>query len=227
MSFFDVVYKILAEGYAPSEYKGMGIAAAMLASIILSVYIYFCYRLVGRRSFYSASYNLALLGAGPVTAALILLMSQNAIASIGVVGALSIVRLRGAVKEPLDQVFILWSVACGIFIAAGRWRIGIIVSILMTAVVILMDILPLSKASLILSVYGHEGEKANLRKVCGEVISRNCTGVKTISEGKLGQRSSLVLRIRTKQRLRLTNELANLPEVDSVTLVEQTGEVSL
>ena len=226
MSFFDVVYKILAEGYAPSEYKGMGIVAAMLASIILSIYIYFCYRLVGRRTFYSTNYNLSLLAAGPVTASLILLMSQNAIASIGVVGALSIVRLRGTVKEPMDQVFILWSVACGIFIAAGKWRIGILVSIIMTAIVILLDILPLGKAPLILSVYGCEGARTDLKKVCGDVISRNCSAVKKISEGKRGKRRTLVLKVRTKQRLRLTNELADLPEVDSVTLNEQTGEVS-
>lgn len=226
MNFFDVVYKILAEGYAPSEYKGMGIAAAMLASIILSIYIFFCYRLVGRRTFYSASYNLMLLIVGPVTAALILLISQNAIFGIGVVGALSIVRLRGPIKEPLDLVFILWAVACGIFIAAGRWRVGIIVSIIMTAVVILMDILPLSRASLILSVYGREGDKTDLQKACSSVISRNCRGVKKISEGRSGKRKNLVLKIHTNQRLRLTNELANLPEVDSVTLVEQTGEVS-
>lgn len=226
MNFFDVIYKILAEGYAPSEYKGMGIAAAMLASIILSIYIYFCYRLVGRRTFYSANYNLSLLAAGPVTAALILLMSQNAIASIGVVGALSIVRLRGAVKEPMDLVFMLWSMACGIFIAAGKWRIGIIVSIIMTAIVILLDILPLGKAPLILSVYGREGARTDLKKACGDVIARNCSMVKKISEGKRGSRRNLVLKVQTKQRLRLTNELADLPEVDSVTLNEQTGEVS-
>ena len=226
MSFIDVVFKILSEGYPPSEYQGKGIAAAMIAAALVSVYIFFCYRLTRRRSLYSMSFNLSLLAAAPVTAALILLMSQNAIASIGVVGALAIIRLRGAVKEPMDQVFILWSVACGIFIAAGKWRIGILVSIIMTAIVILLDILPLGKAPLILSVYGCEGARTDLKKVCGDVISRNCSAVKKISEGKRGKRRTLVLKVRTKQRLRLTNELADLPEVDSVTLNEQTGEVS-
>ncbi len=108
MSFIDVVFKILSEGYPPSEYQGKGIAAAMIAAALVSVYIFFCYRLTRRRSLYSMSFNLSLLAAAPVTAALILLMSQNAIASIGVVGALAIIRLRGAVKEPMDQVFILW-----------------------------------------------------------------------------------------------------------------------
>ncbi|MDO5132604.1 MAG: hypothetical protein Q4D81_06445 [Eubacteriales bacterium] len=226
MSLIDIIYKILSEGYPPSEYQGKGIAVAILASMILSIYIYACYWITGRRSFYSKNYNLSLLCAGPVTAALILLMHQNAIASIGVVGALSIIRLRGAVKEPMDEVFILWSVAVGIFMASGKWRLGIIVSIVMTAAVIFLDLLPLGSAPLILSVYGHPGDKTDLWKVCEDTTWRSCSRVKLISTGKVDGKQSVVLKIRTKQRLRLTNELANLPEVSGVTLVEQSGEVS-
>jgi hypothetical protein len=198
----------------------------MLASIVLSLYIYACYRVTGRRSFYSMSYNLSLLGAGPVTAALILLMHQNAIASVGVVGALAIIRLRSAVKEPMDLAFLLWSMASGIFIAAGMWRVGIVVSIAVTAIVILLDYLPLGRAPLILSVYGYPGEKKNLQSACSGVLGRTCRKVKVISTGKVDGKQSLVMRVQTKQRLRLTNELALLPEVESVTLVEQEGEVS-
>lgn len=226
MSFIDAVYKILAEGYSPSEFGGMGIAVAMVASAVLSIYIYFCYRVVSRRSFYSRNYNLSLLVSGPVTAGLILMMHQNAIASVGVIGVLAIVRLRGTVKEPMDLTFILWSVACGIFIAAGKWRVGIVVSIFITAIVIILDLLPLGRAHLILSVYGNPGEKTDLQKVCGGIISQNCNNVKVISRGKSDGRQSLVMRVNTKQRMRLTNELAKLPEVDSVTLLEQSGEVS-
>lgn len=226
MSLIDIVYKILSEGYSPSEYGGKGIAIAMTASAILSLYIFFCYRITGRRTFYSLNYNLSLLAAGPVTAALVLLMHQNAIAAIGVVGALSIIRFRSAVKEPADQVFLLWSVACGIIIASGRWRVGIVVSIFMTVIVIVLDLLPLGRAPLILSIYGHPGGKDDLESACADVISRCCDRKKEISRGKSDGRLSLVLRVSTKQRLRLTSELADLPEVESVTLVEQSGEVS-
>ena len=226
MSVIDVILKILAEGYSPSEYGGLGIAIALIASAVLSVYIYFCYRVVSRRTFYSLSFNLSLLAAGPVTAALILMMHQSTIATIGVVGALTIIRLRGAVKEPMDLVFLLWSVACGIFIAAGMWRVGIIVSIAITAIVIILDILPLGRSPLILSVYGHPGEKTDLQSVCGKIISETCSRVKVISRGKVDGKQSLVLSVSTRQRIRLTSELAKLPEVDSVTLLEQGGEVS-
>lgn len=226
MSVINVIYKILAEGYSPSEYGGVGIAVALAASAILSIYIFFCYRVVGRRTFYSQNYNLSLLAAGPVTAALILLMQQNTIAAVGVIGALAIVRLRSAVKEPMDLVFLLWSVACGIFIAAGMWRVGIIVSIVITAIVIILDLLPLGRAPLILSIYGNPGEKIDLQSVCGQTIARSCNRVKVISRGKSDGRQTLVLRVNTKQRIRLTNELSRLPEVESVTLLEQGGEVS-
>ena len=226
MSFIDVIFKILSEGYSPAQYGGTGIAVAMVAAELLSLYIFLCYRFVGRRSFYSFSYSLSLLGAGPVTCALILLMHQNAIAGIGVVGALSIIRLRGAVKEPMDLVFVLWSVAGGIFIASGMWRVGILVSIIMTAVVILLDLLPLGSAPLILSIYGYPGRKTDLKKVCGDTLYAYCSRVKFIARGKNDGKQNISFSIRTKQRIGLMNELAKLPEVESVTIVEQSGEVS-
>lgn len=226
MSFIDVVFKILSEGYPPSEYQGKGIAAAMIAAAIVSVYIFFCYRLTRRRSLYSMSFNLSLLAAAPVTAALILLMSQNAIASIGVVGALAIIRLRGAVKEPMDQVFILWSVASGIFIASGMWRIAIVTTAVMTATVILLDYLPIGSAPLILTVYGHPGDGEDIQKACRQIIESCCSKVRKISTGRTDGKQMLVLRVATRQRLRLINEIAALPAVESVTLLEQSGEVS-
>ena len=157
---------------------------------------------------------------------LILLMSQNAIASIGVVGALAIIRLRGAVKEPMDQVFILWSVASGIFIASGMWRIAIVTTAVMTATVILLDYLPIGSAPLILTVYGHPGDGEDIQKACRQIIESCCSKVRKISTGRTDGKQMLVLRVSTRQRLRLINEIAALPAVESVTLLEQSGEVS-
>lgn len=226
MSMIDVVFKILSEGYPPSEYQGKGIAAAMIASVLVSVYIFFCYRLTRRRSLYSRSFNLSLLAVGPVTASLILLMSQNAIASIGVVGALAIVRLRGAVKEPMDLVFLLWSIAGGIFVASGMWRIAIVTTAVMTATVIFLDYLPIGNAPLILTVYGHPGAGEDIQKACRQVVENCCSKVRKISTGRTDGKQMLVLSVSTRQRLRLINEIAALPAVESVTLLEQSGEVS-
>lgn len=222
----DVVFKILSEGYPPSEYQGRGIAAAMIASVLVSVYIFFCYRLTRRRTLYSRSFNLSLLAAGPVTASLILLMSQNAIASIGVVGALAIVRLRGAVKEPMDLAFLLWSIASGIFVASGMWRIAIVTTAVMTATVIFLDYLPIGNAPLVLAVYGHPGSGEDIQKACRQVVESCCSKVRKISTGRTDGKQTLVLSVSTRQRLRLINEIAALPAVESVTLLEQSGEVS-
>jgi hypothetical protein len=126
----------------------------------------------------------------------------------------------------MDLAFLLWSMASGIFIAAGMWRVGLLASIFITAIVIILDILPFGRAPLILSVYGNPGEKTDLQSVCDRVIRQSCRNGKVISRGKADGRQNLVMRVRTKQRLRLTNELAKLPEVESVTLLEQGGEVS-
>ena len=92
--------------------------------------------------------------------------------------------------------------------------------------VIFLDILPFGKAPLILSVYGRQGEKADLEKICSETIARFCSQKKRISSGKVDGKQNLVLKVRTKRRQQLTTELSMLPGVGSVTILEQNGEVS-
>lgn len=81
---------------------------------ILACYIFVVYRLVTKKIFYSKSFNIALAVIAVVTAAIILAVQSSIVISLGMVGALSIVRFRTAVKEPMDLCFLFWSIAVGI-----------------------------------------------------------------------------------------------------------------
>ena len=84
---------------------------------VFAIYIFFIYRAVTRKTFYSKNFNLSLIAMAIITAGIILTIQSNVVLSLGMVGALSIVRFRTAVKDPLDLVFLYWSISVGIICA--------------------------------------------------------------------------------------------------------------
>ena len=119
MSFKDIFKKSFLEGFATAELTGRVILAALGIAAVLALYIFFfVYRIMTRKTFYSRNFGIALVGVALITAALILTMQSSVVISLGMVGALSIVRFRTAIKDPLDLMFLFWSISVGIIYAA-------------------------------------------------------------------------------------------------------------
>ena len=95
------------------------IVATLFVSALLALYVFAIYRLVTRKVFYSKNFNISLAAMSIITAAIILAMQSNLVISLGMVGALSIVRFRTAVKDPMDLVFLFWAIAEGILCGAS------------------------------------------------------------------------------------------------------------
>ena len=114
MSFKDVFKKSFVEGFAASEVSGKAILAGLGFAAVLALYIFFVYRVMTRKTFYSKNFGIALVGVAMTTTALILTMQSSVVISLGMVGALSIVRYRTAIKDPLDLMFLFWSISVGI-----------------------------------------------------------------------------------------------------------------
>ena len=100
MSFKDIFKKSFLEGYASAEITTPTIVVALGIACVLALYIFFVYRVVTRKTFYSKNFNITLAVITVITAALILTMQSSVVLSLGMVGALSIVRFRTAVKDP-------------------------------------------------------------------------------------------------------------------------------
>ena len=119
MSFKDIFKKSFLEGFATAELTGRVILAALGIAAVLALYIFFVYRVMTRKTFYSRNFGIAMAGVTVITASLILTMQSSVVISLGMVGALSIVRFRTAIKEPMDIAFLFWAIAVGIILAAG------------------------------------------------------------------------------------------------------------
>ena len=140
MTFKDIFKKSFLEGFAGSEINLTTIIVALAVASALALYIFLTYRIVTRKTFYSKNFNISLAGITVITAALILTMQSSVVLSLGMVGALSIVRFRTAIKDPMDLMFLFWSISVGIICGAGLAQIAVILSIVVTVGVFILDI---------------------------------------------------------------------------------------
>ena len=142
MSFKDIFKKSFLEGYASAEITTLTIVTALGIACALALYIFIVYRVVTRKTFYSKNFNITLAGITVITAALILTMQSSVVLSLGMVGALSIVRFRTAIKDPMDLMFLFWSISVGIICGAGLAQVAVILSVVLTLGILILDQMP-------------------------------------------------------------------------------------
>lgn len=108
----------------------------ILLSFVIGLFIFFIYKKTFNGVLYSANFGLSLMGLCMIATILIMAVSSNVVLSLGMVGALSIVRFRTAIKEPLDIVFLFWAISAGIILATGMIPLAVFGSIAIGAVLL-------------------------------------------------------------------------------------------
>jgi uncharacterized membrane protein YhiD involved in acid resistance len=139
------------------------------------------------------------------------------------VGALSIIRFRTAIKDPMDLVFLFWSISIGIICGAGLYEIALVTSVGVTVFILVLDMLPVAKAPMMLVVNSSvmEGEKAVL-----DVVSKYTHSYKVKSRNLSKGRLDLVLELRVKDESGLVSEVAAMDGMISASLIAHDGEVT-
>ncbi len=115
----------------------LDIVLTVVLSFAIGLLIFLVYKKTYRGVMYSASFGVTLVAMTMISAVLILAVSSNVVLSLGMVGALSIVRFRTAIKEPLDIAFLFWSIAAGIILAAGMIPLAVFGSVVIAVVLII------------------------------------------------------------------------------------------
>lgn len=111
-------------------------ALALVISLALGLFVFFVYKKTFRGVLYSSTFGVSLVGLSMVTTLVILAVTSNVVLSLGMVGALSIVRFRAAIKDPLDIVYLFWALACGIVTGAGQFVMAIVGSVVVGVVLL-------------------------------------------------------------------------------------------
>ena len=131
MNFNDIIKNSVLENYS----YGLSlrqICVVLGMTLILGIYIFMVYRVAVNNEFYSKDFNRTLTLMAVVTAGIILAIQSNLVISLGMVGALSIVRFRTAIKSPIDLLFLFWSISIGIICGAGLYLVAGVLCIVVT-----------------------------------------------------------------------------------------------
>lgn len=223
MTFSDIFKKSFLDGFTATDINLYTAAAAMLATCFLAVYVFLVYRTLTRKTFYSKNFNISLVGIAVVTAGIILTIQSSIVVSLGMVGALSIVRFRTAVKDPLDLMFLFWAIAIGIICGVGLAEIALLLSLILTMVLLVLNHIPVAKAPMILVVNASclDAEADILAAV--QKYAKNST-VK--SRNMTGSTLDLIVELRTAEGGKLVRELMELPSVTAASIMTHDGEVT-
>lgn len=223
MNFSDIFKKGFLASYTSENISVPHITAVLLITAAIAAYIFIVYRLITKKTFYSKNFNIALAGIAVVTAGIILAVQSSIVISLGMVGELSIVRFRTAIKEPMDLCFLFWSIAVGICCGAHMTEVAVVLSLVLTVLVIILDRLPVGRAPMILvaNLSDSKEEPALTGKV-GEYCKYYKVKSRNIAMGQC----NLVMEVRAAKEYEMMQELARLSGVESVSLVSHDGEVT-
>ena len=119
MSFNDVIKKSVLEGFSNTDVPTAQVVVILGVTFLVALYIYWIYGMVNRTALYDRSFHVSMSIISVITAGIIIAMQSSIVISLGMVGALSIVRFRTAIKNPMDLLFLFWSIGTGII--CGRY----------------------------------------------------------------------------------------------------------
>ena len=196
-----------------------GFMMSILAAFICCMIIYMVYRNFYKGVIYNNNFNILLVLTGMVTCFIVIVISSNVVLSLGMVGALSIVRFRTAVKDPLDVGFLFWSVAVGITCGAGLYVLSFLASIVIAGVyILLIKVRSRKRVYLLIVKYNQQGQESVIRALNSiQKVLKNKTTT--------GAYTEVTYEIRLKDEN--TSFLSLLSEeegVDYATIVEFTGD---
>ena len=223
MNISDIFKRSFVEGFAMADVSLKSVVVTFGLVSIFAVYIFFVYRIVTRKTFYRQSFNISLAMISLIVAAIVLAIQSNIVVSLGMVGALSIVRFRTAIKDPIDLMFLFWSIAIGIVVAAGLPGIAIVASALITLGIIFFEMLPLAKAPMLLIVNANKGVKRDEVIAC---VKENSSFFSVKSQTYETERLDMIIELRVKEEGKLLDAINSIEGIKRCSLVNHDGEVT-
>lgn len=220
MTFKDIFKSSFLENMTSVNLADMVIA--LLLAFCLGLFIFFIYKKTYQGVMYSSSFGTTLIALTMITTIVILAVTSNVVLSLGMVGALSIVRFRTAIKEPLDIAFLFWSIAVGIILAAGMIPLAVMGSVVIGLIILIF----VNKKShcnpyiVVLSCVDSSSEK-KARDLLAQQVEKCVVKSKTAQKGHI----ELNMEIRLKDdHTDFINKIADIQGVNSAVLVSYNGE---
>ena len=181
MSFFERIFDDIVNSYAKEEFSTSLIASVLIVVAILGAYEFLVYRFVSHRAFYNKSFNISVAVIPFFVATIVMCLQSNLVITLGTIGALAIIRFRTSVKDPVDMLYLLWSVHTGIMCGCQLYEIAVLTSLAVTVVLFILNFVNFGRRPYCLIIHCAENDddkvmaavKANTKRY--RIKSRNYT----------------------------------------------------
>ena len=223
-TFADIFKKSFLEGFSGSDITTARILVTMMVTCAIALYIFVVYYVATKKNYYSKTFNISLALIAVITASIILAMQSNLVISLGMVGALSIVRFRTAIKDPMDLIFLFWSISTGIICGAEMYKIAVITALILTVGLFVLELTPVGKASVLLIVNAKGiGDEPKIL----EVVTKHAKRAKVKSRNVSSDSLDMILDIKTANEQQLLKEIMEVPGVFGASLMAHDGEITM
>ena len=198
------------------------LAIGMLFAVIISLFIFWVYKKTFTGVMYSPGFSLTLIGLCLVTTLVIMAVTSNVVLSLGMVGALSIVRFRAAIKDPMEIVFLFWSIAVGIVIGAGMIPLALTGSVIIGVILMIFANRRTTGVPYILIVNcADDTAEQKAVETAKSSVGKYLTKAKTVNKSGI----ELTAQVRLKDtETTFINQISAIEGVNNATLVSYSGE---
>ena len=214
------IFENIIGSYSNESVSTVTIASVLLVSALLAIYEFFIYRFVSHRAFYNKSFNITIAILPFFISTIILCLQSNIVITLGTIGALAIIRFRTSIKDPVDMLYLLWSVFIGIICGCQLFEVGVLTSVVVTIVLIVLEHINFGRKSFVLIVRSTEDVETDLtkifkdRKISHKFKSRNYT-----SKG-----FDYAIELTYKNIQELNNELSNNERISKYSIIEYDAD---
>lgn len=194
----------------------------LMIAAIIGIYIFAVYKLTSKAAFYSRDLNVTIAGLPVIVAAIMVAMQSNLIVSLGMVGALSIVRFRNAVKNPLDLLYLFWTISAGIICGVGLKLLAVILCVMMTVLILVLQMIPNSRGTSILII--RTGDDTVDWDEVEYILHSYGKHVKEKSNSYQSGETEVIYELSTSRQAELMKELKEHKELQQIHFLDHDGE---
>lgn len=217
MGLVQAVINQIGENFHHSEISTSVLLSMFIVVLVLSLYEFFVYQIVLRRSLYNKAFNIT-IGILPMfIATIILCLQSNLVITLGTIGALAIIRFRTAVKDPVDLIFILWSIHIGIICGCRMYEIAVMTSLTATFVLLFLNYVNIRTKTHILVIHSKQAEN---EKDILEILKKHAKKYRVKSRNYTSRGMDYVFEITMKDATSLAVELEQTVCVERFSLME-------
>lgn len=219
MTFSDF---ISGTDLAGSDLSVLTMASTLLLSFAYGMFIFWVYKRTYQGVMYSKTFNVSLVALCMITSAVIMAVTSNIILSLGMVGALSIIRFRAAIKDPIDIVYMFWAIATGIIVGAKLYVLSFMFAVIMGVIFLVFSNVSVKNEPMLLIVNYTDG---NVEDHIFKLLNEKVGVYKVKSKTKSSNSFEVTIEIRSKKdKLKVVNEIDAMESVTNVAMISYDGD---